>query len=115
MDNPIYTECVMCNKKMKIGHTPPTVLDSIPGIKLEKEMLACGIERTYYSCPHCGYKYTVTLTDEETRGLMHERDKLKGFANIKNAGVRQQKQKEYEELDGTIKEKLNKLNGNNHC
>lgn len=111
MDKPIYTECAMCNHKIKMGHNPPTVLDNIPGVRLEKEMMACGIERTFYICPHCGYKYTVMLTDEKIRMLIQKRDRLKGFANISNAKARQCKQKEYEKLDPQIKEKLNKLNG----
>lgn len=74
-------------------------------------MLASGIERTYYLCPHCGFKYTVMLTDYRIRELMQKRDKLRGYAKYKNNGVRDGKKKEYELLDMKVKEELNILNG----
>lgn len=111
MNQPLITACAMCDKPMRVGWQLPTALDRIPGVELQKEMMASGLERTYYYCPHCGHKYTVMLTDEEIRELMGERDKLKGFAGIKNKRIREQKQMEFEKLDKEIKEKLNRLYG----
>lgn len=109
-DNPIYTACAMCGKQIRMTKLPGTVLDRVPTVELNTEMLSSGIERTYYLCPHCKFKYTVMLTDEEIRELMKRRDKLKGYAGIKNKGVREQRKEEYEALDKEIKEKLNMLN-----
>ena len=106
----LITTCIMCNKQIKMSGEVTTVLDAVPGAEIKTEMLSCGFERTYYLCPHCGYKYTVMLTDEDISNLMGRREKLKGYAGIKNNGVREKKKNEYEALDNEIKEKLNKLN-----
>lgn len=110
-DKQMYSECLECGGKFRVGGLPATSVDKIPGIELEKESLTCGIERHFYRCPHCGFEYTVMLTDEEIRALMEKREKLRGFEKIKNQGVRQQKIQEFETLDREIKKKLNKLNG----
>ena len=81
------------------------------GIELKKEELSCGIEKTYYECPHCGFKYTVIITDQEIRELIKKRNLIKGYASIKNPELREQKRKAFERIDKQIKEKLNKLNG----
>lgn len=110
-DKRMQSVCVMCNKPIRFGGEKVCVLENIPVVELRKEMLESGIERTFYICPHCDFKYTVMLTDEETRELMKTRNKIKGYAKYKNAGVRLRKQEEYEKIDKEIKEKLNKLNG----
>ena len=50
------------------------------------------------------------LTDEEIRDLMVQREKLRGYGKIKNQGLREQKRREYLDLDKKIKEKLDLLN-----
>lgn len=110
MGNDMITTCVECRKEIRLGQTPNTCLDMIPGIEMKKQVLACGLERTYYSCPHCGMEYTIMLTDEEIRDLMAQRENLRGHSKIKNQGLREQKRREYLALDKKIKEKLDLLN-----
>lgn len=59
---------------------------------------------------HCGMEYTIMLTDEEIRDLMAQREKFRGYGKIKNQGLREQKRREYLDLDKKIKEKLDLLN-----
>lgn len=92
-----YTTCTICGGKVLIE-----------GVELKKEMSTCGIERTYWICPHCGFSYTVLLTDEEIRGLMLKRDALKPyFSDPRNT----REIKKYMRLSRKIKNKINQLNG----
>lgn len=41
-------------------------------IKLRKKTVAGGIEVTYFTCPKCFHKYTVSVFDAECRKLQRE-------------------------------------------
>ena len=110
MGNDMIMICIECGKEICLGQKPNTCLDMVPGVELKKQSLACGLERTYYACPHCGMEYTIMLTDEEIRDLMAQREKFRGYGKIKNQGLREQKRREYLNLDKKIKEKLDLLN-----
>ena len=62
-------KCVMCGESY--------LLEGIDLMSERNEVT--GLERIYYMCPHCGFEYTVALTDEKIRSLMAKRERLKGL------------------------------------
>ena len=91
--------CIMCNKKIDTS-----------SIELKTRRFVSGLEKTYYSCPHCNFEYTIMITDQEIRQLMDKREGLKGYASIRCGEERRLREKEFHNLDAEIKKKLNKLN-----
>ncbi|MBU3208519.1 hypothetical protein KPL28_02580 [Clostridium algidicarnis] len=63
--NPIVT-CDKCNKDFKLKQS-----------RLKTEIVAEGIERTYFKCPECKHKFIVMYKDEEVKENLVEMDSLK--------------------------------------
>ena len=90
-------KCVMCSKQY-----------IIEGIELMSEINeVTGLERIYYMCPHCGFEYTVALTDEKIRNLMAKRERLRALYKQKPT---QKKLARINNLSLDIKQMMDKLN-----
>lgn len=66
-----------------------------------------GLERIYYLCPHCGFEYTIALTDQKIRDLMAKRERLKALYKQKPT---QKKLARINNLSVDIRNLMDKLN-----
>ncbi|BDR66732.1 hypothetical protein K144313037_p20060 (plasmid) [Clostridium tetani] len=63
--NPVVT-CDKCNKDFKLKQS-----------RLKTEIVAEGIERTYFKCPKCKHKFIVMYKDKEIEENLKEMDSMK--------------------------------------
>lgn len=66
-----------------------------------------GVERTYFTCPSCGFDYTVNVTTAEVRKLQK---KLQAEQLLYSKAKTAKKLKEINAIEAELKEKMSVLN-----
>lgn len=77
-------------------------------IELKKKLNdISGVEQTYFTCPDCGFDYTVNITTADVRKLQA---KLKAEQAIYSKNKTAKKLKEINAIEAELKEKMSVLN-----
>lgn len=77
-------------------------------IELKKKLNdISGVEKTYFTCPDCGFDYTVNVTTAEVRKLQA---KLKAERLVYSKNKTAKKLKEINAIEAELKEKMSVLN-----